>query len=59
MFYYRDVSIIFFFHFQLLIVLTIVIFFGAMAAIYNKPELWALYSVAQGVQVSSGFLFIR
>uniref|UniRef100_A0A336M3Q6 CSON009896 protein n=1 Tax=Culicoides sonorensis TaxID=179676 RepID=A0A336M3Q6_CULSO len=35
---------------KLLIVLTIVIFFGAMAAIYNKPELWALYSVAQGVQ---------
>ncbi|CAO1422336.1 unnamed protein product [Diamesa hyperborea] len=36
--------------FKLLIVLTGVVFIGALAFIINIPEVWAVYSVSQGVQ---------
>lgn len=42
---------------KLLILLAFVLVMGAMASLWALPELWALYSIIQGAQVSLGNKF--
>nr|XP_029717280.1 adhesion G protein-coupled receptor E4-like [Aedes albopictus] len=37
--------------FKILIVLSTVVFLGAIASIWNVVELWSIYSIAQGIQL--------
>lgn len=36
---------------KLLILISIIVFLGGIASAWNTPELWAIYSIGQGIQV--------